>query len=687
MAVAAPAYAAASAPPSTTARSRRRAPPARGRRAALAPAVERALDRPRLRPCPPASRTCRAPPRACAPRRSPRRPCRASSASVARARHGGLERRHALERAGLRVAPERRDGGLAGPGPADLPSRLRVPSERRCVVRRHREGTGLGAGDLAALSAVSGLRLQSVPRRARRRPDRPRTRRRAPARRHGDLAALPAPRRAAPASASAARSPCRTPASSATPSSSRRSSSASCRACSSTRRRLRAWSAGCANGLELWSLAVVLNRLGVLDRAALLGSDLLEENLAVARAGIYDVVEITPALRARARWERRDLTRDDAARRAASTSSCAATWRSTSSPRRRRALHRMLAGALAPGGVLHARAAPSASAIPRRSGCAVSSPTSTSGRDDHRRGASPQRSPASSRSPASCSALLQVAVFGLLIGAVRSADDANQRTNQVLGAVQSVSDLEKGVDRRRDGHARVRHHGPRRLPATRSTPRAPRSPTRSGRSASEVADGDERALLSPLFADIDAYLRQWIDPVVAARADLAGAGARLVATGAGKRRVDDMRAQFARDPRRDCGRRRRSSRDDAHASVRRAVIAAVARHRALGAALPALRRLRRGARSSSRCARSRRPRGGWPPATGPRGSRAPTPRAASSARWRARTTSWPTRSSRTTTSSRPSARSCRTTPRSSRPSAASSSGRSPRSTPRRRASR
>ena len=32
---------------------------------------------------------------------------------------------------------------------------------------------------------------------------------------------------------------------------------------------LRAWSAGCANGLELWSLAIVLNRLGGLERATL----------------------------------------------------------------------------------------------------------------------------------------------------------------------------------------------------------------------------------------------------------------------------------------------------------------------------------------------------------------------------------------------------------------------------------
>jgi chemotaxis protein methyltransferase CheR len=57
-------------------------------------------------------------------------------------------------------------------------------------------------------------------------------------------------------------------------------------------RRLRVWSAGCANGLELWSLAVVLSRLGVLDRAYLLGSDLLEENLAVAREGVYDPVAL-----------------------------------------------------------------------------------------------------------------------------------------------------------------------------------------------------------------------------------------------------------------------------------------------------------------------------------------------------------------------------------------------------------
>ena len=115
--------------------------------------------------------------------------------------------------------------------------------------------------------------------------------------------------------------------------------------------RLRAWSAGCANGLELWSLAVVLNRLGVLDGAHLLGSDLLEENLARARAGTYDVVDIAPALRARARWERRDLARDEAPAGRFDLILC----RNVAiyfEPGAKGRLHVMLAGALAPGGVL-----------------------------------------------------------------------------------------------------------------------------------------------------------------------------------------------------------------------------------------------------------------------------------------------------------------------------------------------
>ena len=71
-------------------------------------------------------------------------------------------------------------------------------------------------------------------------------------------------------------------------------------------RRLSVWSAGCADGTELYTLGIVLERLGVLDRSLLLGSDLLEENLVLARAGDYPA----GAVRARVRWERRDLAAD-----------------------------------------------------------------------------------------------------------------------------------------------------------------------------------------------------------------------------------------------------------------------------------------------------------------------------------------------------------------------------------------
>lgn len=115
--------------------------------------------------------------------------------------------------------------------------------------------------------------------------------------------------------------------------------------------RLRAWSAGCANGLELWSLAIVLNRLGVLEGAQLLGSDLLDENLAVARAGVYDVVEISPPLRARARWERRDLVHEPPPPGRFDLVLC----RNVAiylEPAAKARLHRMLAGTLAAGGVV-----------------------------------------------------------------------------------------------------------------------------------------------------------------------------------------------------------------------------------------------------------------------------------------------------------------------------------------------
>lgn len=115
--------------------------------------------------------------------------------------------------------------------------------------------------------------------------------------------------------------------------------------------RLRAWSAGCANGLELWSLAIVLHRLGALADSHLLGSDLLEENLAVARAGVYEVVEISPALRSRVRWEQRDLAHEPPPAVGFDLILC----RNVAiylEPAAKARLHCRLAGALGPGGVL-----------------------------------------------------------------------------------------------------------------------------------------------------------------------------------------------------------------------------------------------------------------------------------------------------------------------------------------------
>jgi chemotaxis protein methyltransferase CheR len=116
-------------------------------------------------------------------------------------------------------------------------------------------------------------------------------------------------------------------------------------------RRITVWSAGCADGSELYSVAIVLERLGVLERAFLLGSDVLAENIAAARRGVYDDAPIVPALRERVRWERRDLTRDGAP---------PGKWRLilcrnlaiylTADAKRR--LYETLAGVLATGGVL-----------------------------------------------------------------------------------------------------------------------------------------------------------------------------------------------------------------------------------------------------------------------------------------------------------------------------------------------
>jgi chemotaxis protein methyltransferase CheR len=74
--------------------------------------------------------------------------------------------------------------------------------------------------------------------------------------------------------------------------------------------KTRVWSAGCADGSELYSVGVLLHRGGALERSFLLGSDLLEENLAAARTGTGFGTAPVEAIRRRLRWEARDLLRD-----------------------------------------------------------------------------------------------------------------------------------------------------------------------------------------------------------------------------------------------------------------------------------------------------------------------------------------------------------------------------------------
>jgi signal transduction histidine kinase/CHASE3 domain sensor protein len=170
--------------------------------------------------------------------------------------------------------------------------------------------------------------------------------------------------------------------------------------------------------------------------------------------------------------------------------------------------------------------------------------------------------------------LVDVLVFAALIGAVRSADRADQRTNEVLAAVQTVTDLEKSVIDAETGMRGFLITGREQFLEPTNAARAA-IPDLERRGRRQVVEPDERALLDPLFADVDSYLTQWVDRAVAARRQSRTRAANLIETAEGKRRVDDIRAQFSAirsGLRADAAR----SRAAARSSVQRAVVASIA---------------------------------------------------------------------------------------------------------------
>jgi chemotaxis protein methyltransferase CheR len=56
---------------------------------------------------------------------------------------------------------------------------------------------------------------------------------------------------------------------------------------------VRVWIAGCATGEEVYSLAIVLEEEGVYDRCRLYATDLNDDALAIARAGVYPLERVT----------------------------------------------------------------------------------------------------------------------------------------------------------------------------------------------------------------------------------------------------------------------------------------------------------------------------------------------------------------------------------------------------------
>jgi chemotaxis protein methyltransferase CheR len=111
--------------------------------------------------------------------------------------------------------------------------------------------------------------------------------------------------------------------------------------------RIRVWSAGCADGSEVLSLAIVLRRLGCLERSFILGSDLLSENIEIARRKV--AAELGP--QTTVRLETRDLLASDVPPGRFALILCR-NLAIYLQPEAKRKLHTMLAAALMRNGVL-----------------------------------------------------------------------------------------------------------------------------------------------------------------------------------------------------------------------------------------------------------------------------------------------------------------------------------------------
>jgi chemotaxis protein methyltransferase CheR len=117
--------------------------------------------------------------------------------------------------------------------------------------------------------------------------------------------------------------------------------------------RPRVWSAGCSTGAELWTMAVLMDRLGAAARTQFVGSDILEENVRRARAGLDEgelAGHVLPA-EAKPSFEVRDIVREGSPRGPWDVVLCR-NLAIYLEPVARQTLHHLLADCLAPGGLL-----------------------------------------------------------------------------------------------------------------------------------------------------------------------------------------------------------------------------------------------------------------------------------------------------------------------------------------------